>query len=496
MTRREGHYARVMGTPLLTVAELRAIEESAQQQLAAGELMLRAGRAAARAIDAWAAERRLSACIVAGPGNNGGDGFVVGLELMNRGHRVACVLLAERPTTADANAAFERYRAAGGAVVHTLPDQRFDVAVDAMFGIGLTRPLQGRFLEAVRWIAHTGHVVALDVPSGLDADRGGWIGGIEGVRADTTITFIGDKPGLHTGAGCDAAGQVLVESIGVDAAPSGVSLTDPNDFDSITRRRRRDTHKGTFGSALIVGDGAGMVGAPLLAARAALRLGAGRVYIDCIGAPDVRLDPLQPELMFRAHAALAELDCIIVGCGLGTDAAARAALAWAVAQPTAIVVDADALNLMAGDATLCAALSARSAPTVLTPHPLEAARLLKSSVQQVQRDRLAAARALTREFQAIVLLKGAGTVIAEPKPNGRVVINPTGSPALATAGSGDVLAGMVGAVLAQKFDAWQATLAACWLHGEAVHGLGDVGTVASDIAPRAASVLATLRERG
>jgi hydroxyethylthiazole kinase-like uncharacterized protein yjeF len=197
--------------------------------------------------------------------------------------------------------------------------------------------------------------------------------------------------------------------------------------------------------------------------------------------------------MFRPYTAMSELDCIVIGCGLGTDAAASAALSWAIAQQASFVVDADALNLLAADASLADRLRQRSAATVLTPHPLEAARLLKRSAQAVQSDRPDAARALAESFQAIALLKGAGTVIADP--NGRTAINPTGSPALATAGSGDVLAGMLGALLAQGFDAWQATLAACWLHGEAVHGRADVGTVASEIAPRAARVLGELRDR-
>jgi hydroxyethylthiazole kinase-like uncharacterized protein yjeF len=269
-------------------------------------------------------------------------------------------------------------------------------------------------------------------------------------------------------------------------------LSAPDEFPDIATARRRDTHKGSFGNVLVVGGGPGMVGAPLLAARAALRLGAGRVYVDCIGAPELRVDPLQPELMFRPYAAVADPECAVVGCGLGVDGAARAAFAWSLGRARAIVIDADGLNLLAEEPALRATLRTRAAPTVLTPHPLEAARLLETSAREVQQDRLHAARTLAGDLRAIVVLKGAGTVIASP--DGRTAVNPTGSPALATAGTGDVLAGMLGALLAQGFAAWQCVLAAAWLHGAAVRGAGDIGIVAGDLAPRAARALRELRE--
>lgn len=485
-----------MGAPLYTVNALRAVEQAAQAGLPPGELMARAGRGAARRIDELAGERRATVCVVAGPGNNGGDGFVVARELAARGHEVSVVLLgAGQPAAADALAAFRRWTDTGGAVLAALPERHFDIVVDALFGIGLARPLQGVFLDAARWMnAHGARVVALDVPSGLDSDRGAWVGGVAGVLADVTVTFLGDKPGLHTGAGIDAAGSVHVDGLGIVAAAGDLHLVAPADFADIARPRRRDTHKGSFGSVLVIGGGPGMVGAPLLAARAALRLGAGRVYVDCIGAPEVRLDPLQPELMFRPYATLEAIECAVVGCGLGTDAGARAALAWAIARPHALVIDADALNLLATDASLRESLLQRAAVTVLTPHPLEAARLLAISANDVQADRIGAARRLAREYRAIVVLKGAGSVLAAP--DGSVAINPTGSPALATAGTGDVLAGMLGALLAQGFDPWQSALAATWLHGAAADGMGDIGLVAGDVAPRAAEALRALRERG
>jgi ADP-dependent NAD(P)H-hydrate dehydratase / NAD(P)H-hydrate epimerase len=483
-----------MGKPLVTIAELRAIEDAAQRELPAGELMARAGRAAARWIDTRAGDRQRNVLVVAGPGNNGGDGFVTASELRQRGHQVECVLLgAAAPTTADARAAFDRWCGSGGSVHTALPRQcPADLVVDALFGIGLARPISAVFAEAVRWInGHAAEVVALDVPSGLDADRGSWVGAVPGVRANATVTFIADKPGLRTGDGVDASGEITVESLGVAVqATTGCLLSDADDFAPVLQLRGRNTHKGTYGDTLIVGGGRGMVGAPLLAARAALRSGAGRVYVDCIGAPELSVDPLQPELMFRRHSTLSRLGSIVVGCGLGLDDQARAALAWSLASEAALVIDADGLNLLA-QATAPSAVAARRAVTVLTPHPLEAARLLRSDAAAVQADRLGAARALAREHDCLVVLKGAGTVVAQA--DGRCAINPTGGPALATAGTGDVLSGLLGGFLAQGHDAWSAALAAVWLHGAAAEGSGDRGLVASDIAPRAMQALRTLQ---
>jgi len=336
-------------------------------------------------------------------------------------------------------------------------------------------------------------VYALDVPSGLDADRGSWVGGVPGVRAKATITFIGAKPGLFTGEGCDAAGAVIVEQIGVGGGSGSGVLLGPGDFAELLVPRRRDSHKGTFGSVAIVGGNVGMIGAPLLAARAALRLGAGRVYVDCLGAPDLRWDPLQPELMFRPLQGLGAPTACVVGCGLGDGPSAQAALAAALAQPGPVVIDADALNLLSADDNLSRACAARTTTTVLTPHPLEAARLLGTGAAAVQGDRVGYAQELARRFNALVVLKGAGSVVAGAA--GRFGINPTGSAALATAGTGDVLAGMIGALLGQCSDARCAVDAGVWLHGAAADDFqADIGLVASDIAPLAARRLAALRK--
>ena len=479
-----------MARSLFTVAELRAIEQTAQHDLPAGELMARAGAFAAAHIAATRAGMPSSVCVLCGPGNNGGDGYVTAAQLRAAGHNVSCVQLG-KPTTSDARNAFAGWREAGGETLERLPlKQTADVIIDAMLGIGQTRPLQGAMLAASQWInLQAAHVVALDVPSGLDSERGCWIGGVDGVLASETITFIGDKPGLHTGDGTDAAGIVTVNALGTHAAPTRTSLTDASDFPQITARRRRNTHKGTYGSVLVIGGNAGMVGAALLAARAALRIGAGRVYVDCIGAPEFRVDPMQPELMFRPAASIDDLQCIVIGCGLATDDAARRALQWALDSEAPLVIDADALNLLARGPALAECLTARSAATVLTPHPLEAARLLGIPATDVEADRVAAARDIAVRHRSIVVLKGAGSIVADT--HGRCAINPTGGPALATAGTGDALAGMIGGLLAQSFDTRQATLAAVWLHGRA--GESDAGLVAGEVATRAMEELRRLR---
>ncbi|MCS6944416.1 MAG: NAD(P)H-hydrate dehydratase [Sutterellaceae bacterium] len=481
-----------MGLALYSVAQLRALEQSAQRELAPGTLMQRAGMAAARAIGRRIGNAR-RIVVVCGAGNNGGDGYVTASELARRGHAVVCWALAP-PATEDARAAAAAWRAGGGTVVVSLDAaQRVDVVVDAMLGIGLTRPLADTYLAAAQWMRTlpARSVFALDVPSGLDADRGSWVGGVPGVHAGTTITFLGAKPGLFTAAGCDAAGEVVVDTLGLQPSPAQCWRSDPTDFAGVCQPRRRDTHKGTFGTLGVLGGNVGMVGAALLAARAGLRLGAGRVVVECIGARELQLDWACPELMLRG-LDLEALSALVAGCGLGSDPPARAALARTLAFPRPLLLDADALNLLAANADLLAALKTRTAPTVLTPHPLEAARLLAVSVRDVQQDRLHAAKALSQASGSFVVLKGAGSVIAAP--DGRAWINPTGGPALATAGSGDVLAGMIGALLAQGYDVREATLAGVWLHGAAaeIHG-GDCGLAASEIAALAAQRLQQLR---
>ena len=455
--------------------------------------MERAGAAAARLIvERYSPHHVLVVC---GPGNNGGDGYVCARQLRAAGCMVETVRLAPA-TAADAQRAFAAWQAAGGAAIDALEQAGpCDVIVDAMLGIGLQRPLAGSYETAAHWMnGQAVPIVALDVPSGLDADRGAWVGGVAGVCAAMTVTFIADKPGLHTGTGCDAAGEIVVEPLGQPAIAATSGLNDPNDFVELRRPRGRDTHKGSFGTAAVVGGARGMAGAAILAARAALRLGAGRVYLTLLGAPEIAFDPGQPELMLRPFDDLPEVDAIVAGCGMGTRPEATRTLHRILASTAQLVLDADALNVLAQDDALRAALFDHQGIRILTPHPLEAARLLGVSGAQVQADRIANARRLADILRSWVVLKGAGSVIASP--DGRCWINATGGPALATAGTGDVLAGILGALLAQSFEAQVAACGGVWLHGAAADATGsDIGLVAGDLPVRAAAAWAALRDK-
>ncbi len=488
---------------LYRIEELRTLEARARAGLAPGTLMQRAGRAAAARIHAWVQEGRRAGAgaevlVLCGPGDNGGDGFVCATALQALGHRCCC-WAPQASTSADARNARAQWLSGGGPIVEAIPSSfAFDVIVDALLGIGAQRPLGPPFLSALQWARGSGvRTIALDIPSGLNADTGSWIGEVAGAPAWATITFLGDKPGLHLLEGPDAAGAIDVQDLEAGDQSGSVAgqLLMPEQFRALLRPRPRNANKGDFGTVVVVGGAAGMVGAALLAARAALRLGAGKVIVDCMGAPALAVDPLQAELMLRPQGEIPGGAVLVAGCGMGTDAGARARLAALLEHRGIALFDADALNCIAADAQLANRLRHRVGTSVITPHPGEAARLLATDAAQVQRDRIAAALHLAQHSKSIVVLKGAGSVIAEP--GGRYAINPTGTAALASAGTGDVLAGMIGALMAQLHDPVRATQAAVWLHGRAAELFGrDIGMVASDIAPLAVQALAQLRDRG
>lgn len=482
-------------TLLLRAPAIRAIEQAA---LAAGEkLMARAGlaaAAAAREMLTSAAHQPARILVLAGPGNNGGDAFEAACHLKAWGCAVlVCSVTDPTQLPADAGRAAQRWHAAAGATTDSLPASAgFDLVIDGMFGIGLTRPLGQPYAAWVSAInAAAVPVLALDLPSGLDADTGSVHG--NAIRADRTITFIADKPGLHTRHGPDHAGRIAVATLELRLAQQpGVdtgALLQISDFSACLAPRLRNSHKGTYGSVGIVGGAAGMAGAALLAGRAALKLGAGRVLVGMLD-PGVALDPVQPELMLKPATRVLEsrLDAAVLGPGLGQGDGASALIERAAALECPLVLDADALNLMAQNAKLAAAVTRRRHGTVLTPHPLEAARLLGQSVDTVQRDRIAAALTLARLYQAVVLLKGAGSIIAAP--DGRWWINPTGNPGMASGGMGDVLAGIVGACAAQDVTPLAALQCATYLHGAAADslladGIGPVGLTAGETIERA-----------
>lgn len=481
--------------PIYPVAGIRAIEALAIPG-AEPPLMERAGAAAAM-LAARLATGAGPVLVACGPGNNGGDGFVMARLLQAVGRRVE-VVFAGDPTRlpADAAAAHAAWLAAGGtphAELPPAPPEGWSLVVDALFGIGLQRPLEGRYAD---WIESLNTQpcprLAVDIPSGLDADTGRRLGPC--FAATHTITFIALKPGLLTLDGPDQCGELHLASIDVAAeelAPAPGREISPALFAARLQPRLRNSHKGSYGDAALIGGAPGMVGAAVLAGRAAAHLGAGRVLLGLLDPAALTVDILRPELMFRAAAELLAdpaIGAFAVGPGLGQSDAARALVHDAVLRATPLVLDADALNLVARDPALQQAVARRRAPTLLTPHPAEAARLLAGTTAEVQADRLAAAVRLAEQLDAWVVLKGCGSVVASP--DGAWWINTSGNPAMATAGMGDVLSGILAALLARGWDARDALLAGVHLHGlagdECCAELGlDSGLLADEVAPAA-----------
>lgn len=480
-------------TPLYRTADIRRIESEA----AALPLMQRAGRAAAELAMAICRDRHAPVLILAGPGNNGGDAFEVALLLRECFFNTTVVFAGDTgklPT--DAAEAYQRFSNAGGTTLPSIPadseTSSWSLIVDGLFGIGLTRDISEPYAELIGRAnalaaRHQCPLLALDCPSGLDADTGRIHG--TGTRASHTITFIGAKPGLFTADGPDCCGKITIAPL--DLSPELVAkecgrIVAPELFGAQLQPRLRNSHKGHHGSTAVIGGAPGMVGAAILAARAALRLGSGRVYVGLLDAQAPALDIQQPELMFRkANDLLAgQLTVLACGPGMGASDNARQLLEAACKLTLPLVLDADALNLIATDHSFQTALSTRTAPTLLTPHPAEAARLLNSSISAIQADRLGHALLLAKRYHAFVALKGCGTLIVSPDQ--RWFVNTSGNPGLATAGSGDVLTGIITALLAQGWPPQEALLAAVHLHGHAAddlvaQGQGPIGLTACEL---------------
>lgn len=474
--------------PLCRTAELREIE---QQAVAAGhlDLMERAGLAAAD-IAQDMLEGNSTVLVLAGPGNNGGDALVAARHLKSRWYDVTLVFTGDAgKLSPEAATALKAWQEASGDRLNEIPrEKKWDLVMDGLFGIGLERDLIGRYRELVEQINQMEcPVLALDVPSGLDGDTGA-VHGIA-VRADRTASFIALKPGLFTLDGPDYCGQIVLCNLGLECLewpelPG--RLLDTRIASSLLPPRLRNSHKGSYGSVAVIGGAESMTGAALLAGRASLKLGTGRVYLGLLAENAPTTDFAQPELMLRPPEQLAEADinCAVLGPGLGKSAQARRWLDHWLESAASLVLDADALNLMADDEVLSGKLRKRTAPVLLTPHPAEAARLLGATVADVQRDRIAAALKLAEKFHAPTVLKGSGSIVA--LPDGRWYVNVSGNPGMASAGMGDVLAGMAGAFLAQGLEAGDALLLAVHLHGAAAdrlvaQGIGPVGLTASEV---------------
>lgn len=464
--------------PLHGAQGSRASEQAAQAELPPFTLMRRAGTAVARLALAVAPHAR-RVWVACGPGNNGGDGLVAAAWLHRAGRAVSVSLVGDPARLpADAARALEEARAAGVPIqqtpVYGFEPRGEDLAIDALLGLGSSRRPEGPLGDAVaalrRW---PGPVLAVDLPTGLDGETGR-VFDTElraCVRADHTLSLLTLKPGLFTAQGRDHAGTVWWHDLGAPTVAPDAWLASEGAVQAVRPARLHAHHKGSFGDVIVVAGAPGMVGAALLAARAAVRAGGGRVYLVPLAEDAFAVDPTHPELMVRPLGSLepmlrAGTGTVVCGCGGGSEVA-QILPAVLHAAPR-LVLDADALNTMAADEALRTLLShrgARGAATILTPHPLEAARLLGSSSADVQANRVAAARELAGRLRVTVVLKGSGTVIAGPE--GPSWINPTGNAALATPGTGDVLAGWLGGTWRPGEAALDAAVRAVWEHGAA-----------------------------
>jgi ADP-dependent NAD(P)H-hydrate dehydratase / NAD(P)H-hydrate epimerase len=436
----------------------RAHEALVQQTLPPHALMEKAGLALAQFALAVAPHAR-RIWVVCGPGNNGGYGLVAAwyLKLWGKDPLVSYAPPKGNPPS-DAAMALQKARQAN---VTFASDTPHDCAlwIDALFGIGADPRFDPHCAAWVQTMnSMQAPVIAADVASGLNADTG--CSAAMQVKADYTLSFLTLKPGVFTANGRDASGDIWFNALQTPEPTQPFALLNPP---PPTTLRVHNTHKGTFGDVAVVGGAPGMLGAALLAARAALHSGAGRVYLAHLDPAAPSIDIWQPELMFRSVATL-QLESLTVVAGCGGGASIGAHLDEIIRRCHYLVLDADALNAIAKDDSLQMKVKGRPGnTTVLTPHPLEAARLLGIQVTEVQQNRIAAAQALATGFGCTVVLKGSGTVIAAPNNIPR--INPTGNARLASAGTGDVLAGLIGARLACSRDAFSAACSAVYSHG-------------------------------
>ena len=490
---------------LYTAEQVRRLDECAIQGhgIPGIDLMERAGRStfdAARAM--FPGVHKLQ--VYCGSGNNGGDGYIVARLAREAGLEAAvCALRKPDGLKGDAATAARLWQESGGEVQLWPRDSldESDLVFDALLGTGLDRKPAGDYGAAVDRINRSGKpVIAVDIPSGLNADTGVAMG--RSVKADLTVTFIGRKRGLFTADGPDYAGEVIFSDLDT---PQSVRESEPNlgiliqesFLQKVLPARRRNSHKGSYGWVLGVGGNTGMSGAIRLAGEAALRTGAGKVTLATRSEHAGLVNQSCPELMVQGVEKGSELaglieaaDVVVAGTGLGASAWAEKMARTCLGSPAPVVMDADGLNLLARMGPESTRLLAGQ--WIITPHPAEAARLLACPSGQVQADRVGAALELAERFQAVTVLKGCGTVVTAP--DGRYAICPFGNPGMATAGSGDVLAGVIGAMVAQGVkDLWAAAIAGVLAHalaGDLVAAeQGERGMLASDITRRLPRIL-------
>ncbi len=502
---------------LVTAAEMRELDRAAIEgrKISSLRLMENAGEAVVRAMERlFRPLRGKTVTIVAGKGQNGGDGLVVARLLRQRGCKAKLALLAP-PASLKGDAATNLRRLQRGGnryrAIDSTPDfeaalsslfKNSDLLVDAIFGTGLNAPVKGRAASAISLMNSSGRpIVAIDLPSGLDGDTGAVLG--TAITAALTVTLGLPKRGLYLGEGPNHAGLIRVADIGIPAdliaaAKIPVTLLEATDIRPFLPKRPRTAHKGTFGHAGIIAGSAGKTGAAAMAAMAALRTGAGLVTVavprsvsDVLEAklleamtypvPETETRGMSKQALEPLLAFAADKTALAIGPGLGTHPETEALVHnLLVEAQRPMVLDADGINAFAGHADM---LNRASGPLILTPHPGEMARLLGTTAADIQRDRSGAASRLACARNACVVLKGAGTIVAAP--DGRLAVNSTGNPGMATAGTGDVLTGILVGLLAQGLSTWEAACAGVYLHGLAgdlaASEQGEAGLIAGDV---------------
>ncbi len=432
--------------------------------------------------------------VFCGSGNNGGDGYIAASLAQQAGLQVCVYALATaEKLSGDALAAYQNFVSANGKVVLFDAPQPInaDVLVDALLGTGLNRPVTGRYAEAIQAInASELPVIAIDIPSGLNADTGYVHDHV--VKANCTVTFIGLKQGLFSGQAAEYCGEIFYTSLLVPdevfqkITPSAYRVTH-----APMPRRNRCAHKGVYGHVLVIGGDRGFIGAARLAAEAALRTGAGLVSIATRPEHSSIISLTRPEPMCHGVASGGQLSpllqkatVIVIGPGLGQSEWAKDLLITAILARKLMVIDADALNILANTTSARHKLALAPSTCVLTPHTGEAARLLVTTTSAIQQDRFAAAHNIQRKYSGVVVLKGAGTLIASEDD---LAISTTGNPGMASGGMGDVLSGVIGALLAQGLALKDAAQQGVFLHGLAadlaVEKDGERGLLASDLMP-------------
>ncbi len=473
--------------------QVREIDKLASEELRVSgyTLMRSAGKALFEVIGKqWPNARRI--CIYCGGGNNAGDGYIVARLALMAGFKATAVsVVPGERLRGNAASAFSDFRKMGGSIIPFSPSAssqfgQVDLIVDALLGTGISREVSGDFKLAIEQMnAFERPVLAVDLPSGVNANTGYPFGAA--VRADITLSFIARKQGLFTGAAAEYCGQLEFNDLSVPAevvrqvSAKGCVL-ESSDLQTIQQRRYRDAHKGKFGHLVVIGGDHGMGGAALMAAEAALRCGAGLVSVATRKDNALAMMARRPELMCIAiedeeslQRLIEKANVLVVGPGLGQGSWGKQMLASAIRSDKPLLLDADALNLLPQ-------MEIERDNWIITPHPGEAARLLGTSSWKIQEDRITAAQTMSQGFNAHCVLKGAGTVIANPDAN--FYICPYGNPGMATAGMGDILSGIIAAMIAQGVSVQNASIYGVLVHalaGDKAAELGEKGMIATDL---------------